>query len=88
MAESDSDAALYEYDAPSQVVDLKELQNAEGDDRWFGRFPFFFRRSSFVPQVIAGHCFNGACVRACVRVLLVLGREAHLKIPEGPFMFD
>lgn len=65
MAESDSDAALYEYDAPSQVVDLKELQNAEGDDRWFGRFPFFFRRSSFVPQVIAGHCFNGACVRAC-----------------------
>lgn len=39
MAESDFDANadLYEYDAPSQVVDLKELQNAEGDDRWFGK---------------------------------------------------
>ncbi|CAF91259.1 unnamed protein product [Tetraodon nigroviridis] len=41
MAESDGDAeaALYEYDAPSQVVDLKELQDAEGDDGWFGATP-------------------------------------------------
>lgn len=43
MAESnfDANAELYEYDAPSQVVDLQELQNAEWDDRWFGKFPFF-----------------------------------------------
>lgn len=43
MAESDFDAnaELYEYDAPSQVVDLKEFQNAEGDDQWFGEFPAF-----------------------------------------------
>lgn len=42
MAESnfDANAELYEYDAPSQVVDLKELQNAECDDRWFGKFSF------------------------------------------------
>lgn len=39
MAESDfaANAELYEYDAPSQVVDLKELQDAEGDDKWFGK---------------------------------------------------
>ncbi|XP_011619069.1 targeting protein for Xklp2 [Takifugu rubripes] len=37
MAESnfDADAELYEYDAPSEVVDLKELQDVEGDDKWF-----------------------------------------------------
>lgn len=42
MAESDFDANadLYEYDAPSQVVDLKELQNAESDDKWFGKSVF------------------------------------------------
>ncbi|KAG8002948.1 Targeting protein for Xklp2-B [Nibea albiflora] len=38
MAESDSGDACerYEFDAPSEVVDLKELENAEYDDKWFG----------------------------------------------------
>lgn len=51
MADGDFDANadLYEYDAPSQVVDLKELQDAEGDDQWFGEFASFLH----------GHCFNG-----------------------------
>lgn len=42
MAQSgfDAEEELYEYDAPSQVVDLKELQNAEVDDKWFGMFSF------------------------------------------------
>lgn len=46
MAEGDYDAKaeLYEYDAPSQVVDLKELQNTESDDMWFGKFAFSCRR--------------------------------------------
>ncbi|XP_041802048.1 targeting protein for Xklp2 isoform X2 [Chelmon rostratus] len=37
MAEhySGGTSELYEYDAPSQVVDLKELQNADNDDKWF-----------------------------------------------------
>ncbi|KAE8293068.1 Targeting protein for Xklp2-B [Larimichthys crocea] len=37
MAESDSGDACerYEFDAPSEVVDLKELENAEYDDKWF-----------------------------------------------------
>ncbi|XP_038577520.1 targeting protein for Xklp2 isoform X2 [Micropterus salmoides] len=36
MAESNGDASgLYEFDAPSQVVDLKELQHAENQDEWF-----------------------------------------------------
>lgn len=41
MAESDSVdlSERYEFDAPSQVVDLKELENAESDDRWFGKSP-------------------------------------------------
>lgn len=41
MAESDVGADMYEYDAPSQVVDLKALQDAEGDDKWFGKFLVF-----------------------------------------------
>lgn len=42
MAEhySGGTSELYEYDAPSQVVDLKELQNADNDDKWFGKSPF------------------------------------------------
>lgn len=41
MAENDSGDTCerYEFDAPSQVVDLKELENAESDDRWFGKSP-------------------------------------------------
>ncbi|XP_073325599.1 targeting protein for Xklp2 isoform X2 [Pagrus major] len=37
MAESDCGdvSERYEFDAPSQVVDLKELENAESDDKWF-----------------------------------------------------
>nr|XP_046253926.1 targeting protein for Xklp2 isoform X2 [Scatophagus argus] len=37
MAESDSGdtSDRYEFDAPSQVIDLKELENAETDDKWF-----------------------------------------------------
>lgn len=49
MADFEADAELYEYDAPSQVVDLKELQDAEGDDRWFGKASPFLQWSSFVP---------------------------------------
>lgn len=39
MAESDSGETSdrYEFDAPSEVVDLKELQNVENDDKWFGK---------------------------------------------------
>uniref|UniRef100_A0A8D3DGQ3 Targeting protein for Xklp2 n=1 Tax=Scophthalmus maximus TaxID=52904 RepID=A0A8D3DGQ3_SCOMX len=38
MADSDSGGAdgRYEFDAPSHVVDLKELEVTEGDDTWFG----------------------------------------------------
>ncbi|XP_034551521.1 targeting protein for Xklp2 isoform X2 [Notolabrus celidotus] len=37
MAESDSgdNGERYEFDAPSHVVDLKELENAENEDIWF-----------------------------------------------------
>ncbi|XP_026224636.1 targeting protein for Xklp2 isoform X2 [Anabas testudineus] len=36
MAETDGDASeLYEFDAPSHVVDLQELENSENDDKWF-----------------------------------------------------
>ncbi|XP_068191566.1 targeting protein for Xklp2 [Antennarius striatus] len=37
MAERVSEDSLdrYEYDAPSEVVDLKELDNADADDMWF-----------------------------------------------------
>lgn len=37
MAErySGGTSELYEYDAPSEVVDLKELENADNDDKWF-----------------------------------------------------
>lgn len=37
MADSDSGGAdgRYEFDAPSHVVDLKELEVTEGDDTWF-----------------------------------------------------
>ncbi|XP_036961315.1 targeting protein for Xklp2 isoform X1 [Acanthopagrus latus] len=37
MAESERGdvSERYEFDAPSQVVDLKELENAESDDKWF-----------------------------------------------------
>lgn len=49
MAESnfDADAELYEYDAPSEVVDLKELQDVEGDDKWFGEFSFCLQHISW-----------------------------------------
>lgn len=49
MAESnfDADAELYEYDAPSEVVDLKELQDVEGDDKWFGEFSFSLQHISW-----------------------------------------
>uniref|UniRef100_A0A3Q3X5K1 Uncharacterized protein n=1 Tax=Mola mola TaxID=94237 RepID=A0A3Q3X5K1_MOLML len=38
MADSDGGetSERYEFDAPSEVVDLKELENAETDDQWFG----------------------------------------------------
>lgn len=41
MAETDSGdtSELYEFDAPSHVVDLQELENAETDDKWFGESP-------------------------------------------------
>lgn len=41
MAETDSGDASerYEFDAPSHVVDLQELENAANDDKWFGKFP-------------------------------------------------
>lgn len=44
MAENDSGDTCerYEFDAPSQVVDLKELENAECDDMWFGKSPATF----------------------------------------------
>ncbi|XP_041654449.1 targeting protein for Xklp2 isoform X2 [Cheilinus undulatus] len=37
MAESDcvDTSDRYEFDAPSNVIDLKELENAENDDSWF-----------------------------------------------------
>ncbi|KAF3696422.1 Targeting protein for Xklp2-B [Channa argus] len=35
MADSDS-GERYEFDAPSHVVDLKELETTENDDQWFG----------------------------------------------------
>ncbi|XP_029013201.1 targeting protein for Xklp2 isoform X2 [Betta splendens] len=36
MAEADSgDSKRYEFDAPSHVVDLKELQNSDNEDKWF-----------------------------------------------------
>ncbi|XP_068606371.1 targeting protein for Xklp2-like [Brachionichthys hirsutus] len=35
MAEGGESSPRYEYDAPSEVVDLKELDNAESDDMWF-----------------------------------------------------
>lgn len=59
MAESnfDADAELYEYDAPSEVVDFKELQDVECDDKWFGEF-----LSTAHLLVVAGHCcFVAAC---------------------------
>lgn len=39
MAESDrgDTSERYEFDAPSEVVDLKELENADTDDKWFGK---------------------------------------------------
>lgn len=37
MATSNSE--LYEFDAPSHVVDLKELANTDIDDKWFGESP-------------------------------------------------
>lgn len=41
MAETDSGDGpeRYEFDAPSHVVDLQELEHAKNDDEWFGRFP-------------------------------------------------
>lgn len=43
MAESERGdvSERYEFDAPSQVVDLKELENAESDDKWFGESPLY-----------------------------------------------
>lgn len=43
MAECESGDASerYEFDAPTEVVDLKELENAESDDKWFGKFFIF-----------------------------------------------
>lgn len=37
MAELASSEERYEFDAPSHVVDFKELLNAETDDKWFGK---------------------------------------------------
>lgn len=39
----------YEFDAPSYVVDLKELANTEVDDQWFGESPQL-HSSFFGPQ--------------------------------------
>lgn len=38
MAEPEcNDAAqLYEFDAPTEVVDLNEMVGSEMDDKWFG----------------------------------------------------
>ncbi|XP_034447302.1 targeting protein for Xklp2-like isoform X2 [Hippoglossus hippoglossus] len=69
MAESDCGSAdRYEFDAPSHVVDLKELENNDGDDQWFeqqvggaeGRlttplrpdWPFMRSNSPNLPKVI------------------------------------
>lgn len=40
MADSDcgETSERYEFDAPSEVVDLKELENADTDDSWFGEY--------------------------------------------------
>lgn len=44
MADSDTSENVsserYEFDAPSHVVDLKELENADSEDTWFGKSPF------------------------------------------------
>lgn len=39
MADTESGdiSERYEFDAPSHVVDFKELLNAENDDNWFGK---------------------------------------------------
>lgn len=43
MADNDSDVAAerYDFDAPSHVVDFKQLETNEGDDQWFGEYLFF-----------------------------------------------
>lgn len=30
-------AERYEFDAPSHVVDFKQLENTDNDDTWFGK---------------------------------------------------
>lgn len=30
-------AQLYEFDAPTEVVDLNEMEGSEIDDKWFGK---------------------------------------------------
>ncbi|XP_071331214.1 targeting protein for Xklp2 isoform X2 [Trachinotus anak] len=66
MAESDSDGSCerYEFDAPSHVVDLKELQDADTDDQWFDQqaggadgllnkpWPFMRSESPNLPRAI------------------------------------
>lgn len=39
MAESDSGGTSdrYEFDAPSHIVDLNQLETADNDDEWFGK---------------------------------------------------
>lgn len=70
MAESnfDADAELYEYDAPSEVVDLKELQDVEGD-KWFGEFSFSLQHISWWLLAIVFYW--------CLWLLL-LGRMRHV----------
>lgn len=39
MADTDSGetSGRYDFDAPSHVVDFKELLDADTDDQWFGK---------------------------------------------------
>uniref|UniRef100_A0A669C3J1 TPX2 microtubule nucleation factor n=1 Tax=Oreochromis niloticus TaxID=8128 RepID=A0A669C3J1_ORENI len=55
MAENESGdtSERYEFDAPSHVVDFKELVNAETDDKWFGKCPL----DIFIQQYTMCNCF-------------------------------
>lgn len=50
MAENESGdtSERYEFDAPSHVVDFKELVNAETDDKWFGKCPLHILKDTLL----------------------------------------
>lgn len=56
MAESDPGdvSERYEFDAPSEVVDLKELEYSENDDKWFGKSLF-----NSVIRLLLSSCQHG-----------------------------